>query len=117
MKTNIGNMMGVTSVGHCSRKPNISVNKATRKAEDLGREPVPDETTVCKFRHLLERHGLGRQLFEQAGRHLGAQGLRVSSGTIVDATIINAPSSTKNQEQARDPEIHPTKRATSGISA
>src|SRR5680860_723109 len=63
---------------------------------DLGREPAPDETTVCKFRHLLEQHGLGRELFEQVGRHLKSQGLKVSSGTIVDATIIHAPSSTKN---------------------
>ena len=77
---------------------------------DLGREPAPDETTACKFRHLLERHDLGRRLFEQVGRHLSAQGLKVSSGTIVDATIINAPSSTKNKAQARDPEMHQTKK-------
>jgi IS5 family transposase len=77
---------------------------------DLGREPVPDETTVCKFRHLLEQHGLGRQLFEQVGRHLSAQGMKVSGGTIVDATIINAPSSTKNQSGERDPQMHQTKK-------
>ena len=77
---------------------------------DLGREPVPDETTVCKFRHLLERHELGRRLFEQVGRHLSAQGLTVSSGTIVDATIINAPCSTKNQSGERDPEMKQTKK-------
>jgi len=77
---------------------------------DLGREPVPDETTVCKFRHLLEHHGLGRRLFEQVGQHLKAQGLKVSSGTIVDATIISAPSSTKNQSGERDPEMHQTKK-------
>jgi transposase, IS5 family len=77
---------------------------------DLGREPVPDETTVCKFRHLLEQHGLGRRLFEQVGRHLKTQGLKVSSGTIVDATIISAPSSTKNQSGERDPEMHQTKK-------
>src|SRR5688572_25022931 len=57
---------------------------------DLGREPAPDETTVCKFRHLLERNQLGRQLFEAMGAYLEAQGLKVSRGTIVDATIINA---------------------------
>ncbi len=77
---------------------------------DLGREPAPDETTVCKFRHLLEQHELGRRLFEQVGRHLQAQGLKVSSGTIVDATIISAPSSTKNQSGERDPEMHQTKK-------
>jgi hypothetical protein len=63
---------------------------------DLGREPVPDETTVCKFRHLLEEHELGERLFERVGEHLQAKGLRLTTGTIVDATIIDAPSSTKN---------------------
>jgi len=77
---------------------------------DLGREPVPDETTVCKFRHLLEAHDLGRGLFEQVARHLQARGLKVASGTIVDATIINAPSSTKNQSGERDPEMKQTKK-------
>src|SRR5499425_3657520 len=77
---------------------------------DLGREPVPDETTVCKFRHLLEQQGLGRVLFEEVARHLQAQGLTVSTGTIVDATIIAAPSSTKNATGTRDPEMHQTKK-------
>src|SRR5512133_4314471 len=54
---------------------------------DLGREPVPDETTVCRFRHLLEEHDLGRRLFDQVQRHLAAKGLKVATGTIVDATI------------------------------
>jgi transposase, IS5 family len=54
---------------------------------DLGREPVPDETTVCRFRHLLETHDLGQQLFDEVERHLTATGLRVATGTIVDATI------------------------------
>ncbi len=77
---------------------------------DLGREPVPDETTMCRFRHLLEEHDLGRRLFEEVQRHLAEKGLKVSTGTIVDATIINAPSSTKNAEKARDPEMHQTKK-------
>jgi transposase, IS5 family len=77
---------------------------------DLGREPVPDETTVCRFRHLLEEHDLGRRLFDEVQRHLAAQGLKVATGTIVDATIISAPSSTKNAEKARDPEMHQTKK-------
>jgi IS5 family transposase len=77
---------------------------------DLGREPVPDETTVCRFRHLLEEHDLGRQLFEEVQRHLAAKGMKVATGTIVDATIINAPSSTKNADKARDPEMHQTKK-------
>jgi len=77
---------------------------------DLGREPVPDETTVCKFRHLLEQHELGKQLFERVGAHLQQQGLGLRTGTIVDATIVNAPSSTKNARQERDPEMHQTRK-------
>jgi IS5 family transposase len=77
---------------------------------DLGREPVPDETTICKFRHLLERHELGSALFEQVHAYLEQHGLKLSRGTIVDATIIHAPSSTKNAAQARDPEMHQTKK-------
>lgn len=77
---------------------------------DLGREPVPDETTVCKFRHRLEAHDLGRQLFERVWMHLEANGLTVSRGTIVDASIIAAPPSTKNRDKARDPDMHQTKK-------
>ncbi len=77
---------------------------------DLGREPAPDETTVCKFRHLLERHDLGRALFEQVHVQLKARGVRMSKGTIVDATIIAAPSSTKNASKQRDPDMHQTRK-------
>ena len=77
---------------------------------DLGSEPVPDETTICRFRHLLEKHELGRKIFEEVGRVLQTKGLKVSTGTIVDATIIAAPSSTKNEDKARDPEMHQTKK-------
>jgi transposase, IS5 family len=77
---------------------------------DLGREPVPDETTVCKFRHLLEDHRLGQVVFEIVAQHLRAQGVTVSTGTIVDATIISAPSSTKNATGTRDPEMHQTRK-------
>lgn len=77
---------------------------------DLGREPVPDETTICKFRHLLETHQLGEQHFARIGAYLAKQGLQVSRGTIVDATIIAAPSSTKNRTKERDPEMHQTKK-------
>lgn len=73
---------------------------------DLGREPVPDETTVMRFRHLLEEHKLGSKIFEEVGHVLQRRGLRLSKGTIVDATIISAPSSTKNAEGERDPEMH-----------
>ncbi len=77
---------------------------------DLGREPAPDETTILRFRHLLEKHGLGKRLFEEVGRHLQAQGMKLSTGTIVDATIISALGSTKNKAGARDPEMKPTKK-------
>ena len=77
---------------------------------DLGAEKAPDETTILNFRHLLEAHGLGERLFEEVLAHLGKQGLKVATGTIVDATIIHAPSSTKNEAQARDPEMHQTKK-------
>jgi transposase, IS5 family len=75
---------------------------------DLGREAAPDETTVCKFRHLLERHKLGKQLFVAVNQHLKNQGIKVTRGTIVDATIINAPTSTKNRDGERDPQMHQT---------
>jgi len=77
---------------------------------DLGREPVPDETTILNFRHLLEAHELGRRLFEEVHVHLERQGIKVAKGTIVDATIINAPSSTKNASGKRDPDMHQTKK-------
>jgi len=77
---------------------------------DLGREPAPDETTICKFRHILEAHNLGKQLFVLIGEYLADNGLKVGTDTIVDATIINAPSSTKNKDRTRDPEMHQTRK-------
>jgi transposase, IS5 family len=77
---------------------------------DLGREPAPDETTVCKFRHLLEEHQLGGEMLETVNLHLEKKGVRITRGTIVDATIIHAPSSTKNRDQQRDPEMHQTRK-------
>src|ERR1700677_2305065 len=75
---------------------------------DLGVEGAPDETTVCKFRHLLERNKLGKVLLTAVNDHLHRSGIKISKGTIVDATIIGAPSSTKNQDGKRDPEMHQT---------
>jgi IS5 family transposase len=72
---------------------------------DLGRERVPDGTTLLRFRRLLEQHKLGEALFAKAGEVLQGRGMRVGRGTIVDATIISAPSSTKNKEKKRDPEM------------
>jgi len=77
---------------------------------DLGREPAPDETTICKFRHLIESRALGERLFAVVNRHLCARGIKVGTGTIMDATIIAAPSSTKNEDGKRDPEMHQTKK-------
>jgi IS5 family transposase len=77
---------------------------------DLGAEPAPDETTICRFRHLLEAHELCARIFEDVLAHLDAKGLKIATGTIVDATIIHAPSSTKNKDKARDPEMHQTKK-------
>jgi IS5 family transposase len=77
---------------------------------DLGQEPVPDETTVCKFRRLLEEHALGGAMLETVNQHLQQKGVRITTGTIVDATIIHPSSSTKNREEKRDPEMHQTRK-------
>jgi len=78
--------------------------------KDLGEEPMPDETTVCKFRHLLEQNELTEKPFLTMNHYLDLKGMKVSSGTIVDATIISAPSSTKNNAGERDPEINQVKK-------
>jgi IS5 family transposase len=77
---------------------------------DLEIDVVPDETTILNFRHLLEQHNLTEQIFEETKQYLKEKGLFLREGTIVDATIIDAPSSTKNQGNARDPEMKQTKK-------
>ena len=77
---------------------------------DLGRAPAPDETSVCRFRHLLETHDLGGAVLDAVNHHLASKGIRITTGTIVDATIIHAPSSTRNQSGERDPEMHQTRK-------
>jgi IS5 family transposase len=77
---------------------------------DLGIAAAPDETTVLRFRHLLERHDLGGLMLDAVNVHLEAKGIKIQTGTIVDATIIHAPSSTKNEAGKRDPEMHQTKK-------
>ena len=77
---------------------------------DLSVATVPDATTVLNFRHWLEEHDLTRALFDEIGAMLGERGLLMRQGTIVDATIIAAPPSTKNKGKARDPEMHQTKK-------
>ena len=77
---------------------------------DLSEEPAPDETTLCKFRHLLERHGLGEAILRCVLEHLEAHGLKVGLGTIVDATVISAPQSLKNKDKKRDPQMRSGKK-------
>jgi IS5 family transposase len=77
---------------------------------DLSREAAPDATTLLKFRRLLERHELTRRMFETINADLADQGLFLKQGTVVDATLVAAAPSTKNQEKARDPEMKQTKK-------
>jgi IS5 family transposase len=77
---------------------------------DLGQEPVQDETTVCKFRHLLEEHGIGGEILQTVNLYLQDRGVKITTGTIVDATLIHAPSSTRNRGQQRDPEMHQARK-------
>lgn len=73
-------------------------------------DAIPDETTILNFRRLLERHGLAVKIFEWVNAHLSRKGESLRAGTIVDATIIAAPSSTKNADGQRDPEMHQAKK-------
>jgi len=77
---------------------------------DLGAAPAPDETTICRFRHLLEKHDLCGMMLDAVNIHLEAKGIKIATGTIVDATILHAPCSTRNASGERDPEMHQTKK-------
>jgi len=77
---------------------------------DLTHESAPDATTLLKFRRLLEKHNLTRRIFDEINAHLGSKGLMMREGTIVDATLIAAPPSTKNRDEKRDPEMHQSKK-------
>ena len=77
---------------------------------DLGRAAAPDESTILQFRHLLEKHDLGQAMLNRVNEYLQSQGIGITTGTIVDATIIHAPSSTKNRSGERDPEMHQTRK-------
>ena len=77
---------------------------------ELGRDAIPDETTILNFRHLLERHELTKAIFAAVAEHLAAKGELLRGGTIVDATLIAASPSTKNREQKRDPEMSSSKK-------
>lgn len=84
--------------------------ESMRRFAGISIDTVPDETTILNFRHLLERHGLGQKLFRKINKHLETKGLSFKEGTIVDATIISAPTSTKNQQGKRDPDMHQTRK-------
>jgi IS5 family transposase len=84
--------------------------ESVRRFTGIRLEKVPDETTILNFRRRLERNALGRRLFEVIQEHLARHGLILKEGTIVDASIIAAPSSTKNEKKERDPEMHQTKK-------
>ena len=77
---------------------------------DMGEDHLPDESTILRFRHLLEQHQLSLQILATVNATLAAKGLLLKSGTVVDATLIAAPSSTKNSSGERDPEMHQTKK-------
>ena len=87
--------------------------ESMRRFAGVDLDHIPDETTICKFRHFLERHQLTAAWFRRTEQYLSDRGLLLSEGTIVDATIVQAPSSTKNRARQRDPEMGSTKKGTS----
>ena len=77
---------------------------------DLISDRIPDETTILSFRHLLEKHDLGQQIFETVKADLKQRGMAMKQGKLIDATLISAPSYTKNKTGERDPVMHQTKK-------
>ena len=86
--------------------------ESMRRFAGVTLDSVPAETTICKFRHFLEKHRLTEALFQRTAQYLSARGMLVREGTLVDATIVHAPTSTKNQAKARDPQMGATKQGT-----
>lgn len=101
----------VQSLGSAGRGRDLRqrVDAPVRPVE-LGDDKIPDESTILRFRHLLEKHRLTEAIFEEVKELLAERRLTLRSGTIVDATIIAAPSSTKNASGARDPEMKQTRK-------
>jgi transposase, IS5 family len=83
---------------------------------DLTVTSVPDSATLMDFRHLLEKNALPHAMLHEVNELLNERGLLMSQGTLIDATLIAAPSSTKNKSHQRDPEMHQAKKAMNGIS-
>jgi len=79
-------------------------------ALDIGIDALPDESTILRFRHLLEKHGIANQIMATVNHMLATQGLLLKAGTVIDATIIAAPASTKNSTNTRDPDMHQTRK-------
>jgi IS5 family transposase len=92
----------------------VTENQTIRRfvGVNLSAENAPDSTTLLQFRHLLEKHDIFERIFETVNERLAANGLTMSKGTIMDATIIEAPTSTKNSRKSRDPEMHSTRKGT-----
>ncbi len=89
----------------------IEVATIRRFAEiELISDRIPNETMILAFRHLLEKHDLGQKISETVKDHLKTRGMAMKQGTIIDANLISAPSSTKNKAGKRDPEMHQTKK-------
>ena len=97
-------------LGGPAMEENLYDMEALRRFAGVDLGSVPDETTICKFRHYLEEHNLTEELFEESKRHLEELGLILNEGTIVDASIIQAPGSAKNAQGKRDPETRSTKK-------
>ncbi len=109
----------MTTCPHLPREaPKPASSAAVRESAGMGigEDHLPDESTILRFRHLLEAHNLSEQILATVNATLTARGLLLKQGTVVDATLIAAPSSTKNNTGMRDPEMHQT-RETSGITA
>jgi IS5 family transposase len=100
----------------CTLRPFAGVDlpphglRPVRGDPDLDRASAPDETNILNFRHLLEQHEFCGKMLDRVNPYVASKGIRISTGTIVDATLINAPSSTKNSTGQRDPEMHQTKK-------
>ncbi|MDR1788620.1 MAG: IS5 family transposase [Treponema sp.] len=105
-------LQGWFDLGDDSLEENIYDSYAMRQfmGMDFLEEGVPDATTLLQFRHLLERHGLQKKIFEMINAVLEQEGKIMRGGSVIDATIIDAPSSTKNRAKSRDPEMHQCKK-------
>ena len=101
------------SLSDRARQDECNDSAAARAFVGLGQRDAPDETALCKFRHLLESEGLGERMLAEVNAALAERGLGISAGTIVDAAFVESPSSTKNRDRSRDPEAHSARKGQS----